>query len=103
MKHVVIHDYTFKTGIEDYDMNCTACDSECSSKLVSEFSGSYCPWTPERGSNFGHGPLGYASFGGFGGFGGFGRLGGFGSPAAPKCITDICSGMPACTKGEKQR
>ena len=53
MSHVVIEDITFKTGIEDYDINCTACDSGCASKLVSDFSGSYCPWTPERGSNFG--------------------------------------------------
>jgi len=60
LKYVTITDIQFQGGVKDYDVNCTACDEECSSNIQSSSSGSYCPWNPERGSNYGHGSWSFA-------------------------------------------
>ena len=53
LKYVSVEQISFKPGEIDYDFNCTDCDLECSSSVQSEVDGSYCPWTPQRGSNYG--------------------------------------------------
>jgi len=60
LKFVNVEEISFKPGRIDYDYNCTDCDSDCSSAVQSEVDGSYCPWTPQRGSNYGHFGLGFS-------------------------------------------
>ena len=53
LRFAAIEGMQFKPGPVDYDVNCTECDLDCSSAMQSESDSTYCPWNPERGSNYG--------------------------------------------------